>query len=156
MDQIVSEYWTLRGGPDGRILRCELVRTALGPVVRCGNGDLARRERVASETAGLATAAGWKEMFEAKGWTAIAAPAAARASIFKIDRSQRIHSDGVMVRVYEVFGQEQYGWDTNREDPPDNRPLFNSRMAAQEAADEALRRSGHVCTEVCYQWRLLM
>ena len=154
MERIVSEYWTLRG-PDGRILLCNLVRTVLGLEVRCGNGDLGRRERVASETAGLAIAAGWKAMFEAKGWTAIVPPAA-RPPSFKIDRSQRIHSDGAVVRVYQVFGTEQYGWDTNREDPPDDRPLFGSRTAAQEAADEALQRSGHVCTEVCYQWRLLM
>jgi hypothetical protein len=36
---------------------------------------------------------------------------------FKIDRSQRIHSDGLVFRVYQVFGTERYGWDHNREEP---------------------------------------
>ena len=75
---------------------------------------------------------------------------------FKIDRSQRIHSDGVVVRVYQVFGTEQYGWDSNREDPPTDRPTYGSRAEAQEAADEAFLAAGHECTDVCYAWRLLM
>jgi hypothetical protein len=76
--------------------------------------------------------------------------------VFKIDRSQRIHHDGRVVRVYQVFGTTQYGWDTNRETPPADRPLHESRTAAQDEADDVLRREGHVCSEGCYAWRLLM
>jgi hypothetical protein len=77
-------------------------------------------------------------------------------SHFKIDRSQRIHHDGVVVRVYQIFGTETYGWDTNREQPPDDRPLHPSREEAQDAADAGLQAAGHVCSEACYQWRSLM
>ena len=75
---------------------------------------------------------------------------------FKIDRSQRIHSDGLVFRVFEVFGTETYGWDHNREKPPADRPLYVSRERAQAAADEARRLSGHICSEACYAWRQLM
>jgi hypothetical protein len=76
--------------------------------------------------------------------------------VFKIDRSQRIHNNGCVVRVYQVFGTEQYGWDTNRETPPDNRPLYESQSEAERQADDALQRGGHVCSETCYGWRALM
>jgi hypothetical protein len=76
--------------------------------------------------------------------------------VFKIDRSQRIHNDGRVVRVYQVFGTEHYGWDTNRETPPADRPLHESRAAAEKAADDTLRQEGHVCSEGCYAWRPLM
>ena len=76
--------------------------------------------------------------------------------IFKIDRSQRIHSDGLVVRVYQVFGTEQYGWDTNREQPPADRPLYPSREEAETAADHAREFDGHRCTDSCYAWRALM
>jgi hypothetical protein len=75
---------------------------------------------------------------------------------FKIDRSQRIHSDGLVFRVYQVFGTERYGWDHNREEPPADRPLYDAREAAEAAADEAHRLAGHQCDEACYRWRLLM
>ena len=78
------------------------------------------------------------------------------SQVFKIDRSQRIHNDGVVVRVYQVFGTERYGWDHNREQPPDDRPLYDSRESAETAADEAYRLAGHQCGESCYRWRLLM
>jgi hypothetical protein len=77
------------------------------------------------------------------------------SQVFKIDRSQRIHSDGVVVRVYQVFGTDQYGWDTNREVPPPNRPLYHSREQAEQAADLASREAGHACHEACYGWRTL-
>jgi hypothetical protein len=76
--------------------------------------------------------------------------------VFKIDRSQRIHNDGRVVRVYQVFGTVKYGWDTNRETPPADRPLHESRTSAENEADDALRREGHVCNEGCYAWRSLM
>ena len=76
--------------------------------------------------------------------------------IFKIDRSQRFHSDGLVVRVYQVFGTEQYGWDSNREQPPPDRPLYGSRQAAEAAADEARALDGHRCDDICYSWRALM
>ena len=76
--------------------------------------------------------------------------------IFKIDRSQRIHSDGLVVRVYQVFGTEQYGWDHNREQPPADRPVYPSRDDAETAADDARRLAGHLCDEHCYGWRALM
>jgi hypothetical protein len=74
---------------------------------------------------------------------------------FKIDRSQRMHTGGVVVRVYQIFGTESFGWDTNREQPPSDRPRYGSREAAEWAADEALRLDGHVCDDGCYAWRLL-
>jgi len=76
--------------------------------------------------------------------------------IFKIDRSQRIHSDGLVVRVYQVFGTDDDGWDHNREEPPPDRPVYRSRDWAEAAADEARRRAGHVCDDSCYTWRALM
>jgi hypothetical protein len=76
--------------------------------------------------------------------------------IFKIDRSQRIHNDGLVVRVYEVFGTDEYGWDHNREEAPPDRPLCKSKELAEAAADEARRRSGHICDDSCYAWRSLM
>lgn len=75
---------------------------------------------------------------------------------FKIDRSQRIHSDSLVVRVYQVFGTDQYGWDHNRETPPDDRPLYPSRSDAERAADDARVLAGHQCSESCYAWRALM
>jgi hypothetical protein len=78
------------------------------------------------------------------------------SQVFKIDRSQRIHSDGLVVRVYQVFGTDQYGWDSNREQPPDDRPLYNSRDRAEAAADAARVQNGHICGENCYAWRALM
>ena len=75
---------------------------------------------------------------------------------FKIDRSQRFHSDGLVVRVYQVFGTEQYGWDHNREKPPGDRPLYRSRQEAEAAADAARMADGHHCDDVCYAWRPLM
>ena len=74
---------------------------------------------------------------------------------FKIDRSQRMHGGGVVVRVYQVFGTDQFGWDTNREQPPPDRPLHPSRTTAERDADESLKRAGHVCDDGCYDWRLL-
>ena len=75
------------------------------------------------------------------------------STIFKIDRSQRMHSSAVVVRVYQVFGTERYGWDTNRERPPDERPLYDSRGEAEQAADEGLAYAGHTCDDACYRWR---
>jgi hypothetical protein len=75
---------------------------------------------------------------------------------FKIDRSQRIHSDGLVVRVYQVFGTEQYGWDHNREQPPGDCPLQHSREEAEAAADQERARAGHQCDSSCYAWRALM
>ena len=75
---------------------------------------------------------------------------------FKIDRSQRMHGGAVTLRVYQVFGTDQFGWDSNREDASVDRPLQTSRSAAERDADEALRRTGHVCDEGCYPWRALM
>ena len=74
---------------------------------------------------------------------------------FKIDRSQRIHSDGLVFRVYQVFGTTRYGWDHNREQPPAERPLSDSLEAAQAAADAAHQVGGHTCDDACYRWRLL-
>ena len=74
---------------------------------------------------------------------------------FKIDRSQRIHSDGLVFRVYQVFGTPRYGWDHNREQPPAERPLNDSLEAAQTAADAAHQSGGHTCGDACYGWRLL-
>jgi hypothetical protein len=75
--------------------------------------------------------------------------------VFKIDRSQRVHSNGVVVRVFQVVGTDQYGWDTNREQPPQDRPLYASRHVAESAADIAMSTSGHICVEACYPWRVL-
>lgn len=76
-------------------------------------------------------------------------------SIFKIDRSQRMHSNNVVVRVYQVFGAEQYGWDANRGGLPPDPHLLESREAAERAADDAMQRSGHTCDDGCYGWRML-
>ena len=78
------------------------------------------------------------------------------SEVFKIDRSQRIHSDGLVFRVYQVFGINKYGWDHNREQPPADRPLYDSRDEAEVAADEWHRRNGHLCNDSCYAWRSLM
>ena len=75
--------------------------------------------------------------------------------LFKIDRSQRMHSNGVVVRVYQVFGAEQYGWDANQNQLPADPQLLESRDAAERVADEAMRRSGHHCDDGCYKWREL-
>ena len=80
----------------------------------------------------------------------------ANIQTFKIDRSQRIHSDGLVVRVYQVFGTDQYGWDHNREQPPDDRPLYHSRELAEAAADQARAFAGHECDAHCFPWRALM
>jgi len=77
------------------------------------------------------------------------------SSDFKIDRSQRIHSDGLVFRVYQLFGTTRYGWDHNREQPPADRPLHDSREDAQLAADVARQLAGHACDDACYRWRLL-
>jgi hypothetical protein len=75
--------------------------------------------------------------------------------MFRIDRSQRMHSNNVVVRVYQVFGAEEYGWDTNRGELPADPRLLESREAAERAADDAMRRSGHECDDGCYSWRTL-
>ena len=62
----------------------------------------------------------------------------------------------VVVRVYQVFGTEMFGWDHNREQPPADRPLYYSREEAETAADYAHQLAGHLCDEVCYRWRALM
>ena len=75
------------------------------------------------------------------------------STLFKTDRSQRIHSSAVVVRVYQVFGTERYGWDTNRERQPDERPLYDFRGEAEQAADEGLVHAGHTCDDACGRWR---
>jgi hypothetical protein len=77
------------------------------------------------------------------------------SQLFKIDRSQRMHSNGVVVRVYQVFAAERYGWDTNRDQQPPGQPLLESREAAERDCDDAMRRSGHDCDDGCYSWREL-
>ena len=159
MDNSIALYWTLKG-PDGRLLRCELVRAAGRLEVRTVNGHAPRCEQVRAESDGLNVAAAWKALYLAKGWVAIddasseSGPAVSQQ--FKIDRSQRIHSDGSVVRVYQVFGTDMYGWDHNREQPPPDRPLYHSRDGAEAAADDARRKAGHACDENCYGWRALM
>jgi hypothetical protein len=74
---------------------------------------------------------------------------------FKIDRSQRMHSGNFVVRVYQVFGTESFGWDDNREQANIDRPLHGSRAAAEQDADESLRSAGHFCDDACYAWRSL-
>ena len=76
--------------------------------------------------------------------------------VFKIDRNQRIHHHGLVVRVYQVFGESRYGWDGNKPDSPFDPSLYDSREAAELAADAALNSAGHQCTEACYAWRALM
>jgi hypothetical protein len=66
---------------------------------------------------------------------------------FKIDRSQRMHSGGVVVRVYQVIGSERFGWDTNRGEL--SASLHGSQAAAEQAADEAMQRAGHTCDDGC-------
>ena len=78
------------------------------------------------------------------------------SQIFRIDRSQRMHKGGFVVRVYQVFGTERFGWDVNNDrQPQPDRPLHESREAAERDADESLKRSGHLCTDGCYDWRLI-
>ena len=73
---------------------------------------------------------------------------------FKIDRSQRMHSGGLVVRVYQVFGTERFGWDVNRDQQSTpERPLCGSRSLAEQDADESLQRAGHSCDDGCYGWR---
>ena len=67
-----------------------------------------------------------------------------------------MHRGSITVRVYQVFGTDQFGWDTNREDSSVDRPLHTSRSAAEHDADETLRRTGHACDDGCYPWRALM
>ena len=74
---------------------------------------------------------------------------------FKIDRLQRIHSDGVVIRVYQVIGGIQFGWDSNRDVPAPDLRLYSSLEAARDAADECVLTAGHVCDGVCYRWRAL-
>jgi hypothetical protein len=65
-------------------------------------------------------------------------------------------SGGLVVRVYQAFATEQYGWDTNKEPLSSARPLHDSRLAAEKSADESLRGLGHMCDDGCYGWRALM
>jgi hypothetical protein len=74
---------------------------------------------------------------------------------FKIDRWQRIHHDGAVVRVYQIVGATEYGWDSNREVPVPDRPLHASLEAAQQAADEGVLHAGHVCDDRRYNWKSL-
>jgi hypothetical protein len=74
---------------------------------------------------------------------------------FKIDRLQRIHSDGSVIRVYQVVGAAQFGWDSNRDLPPPDLQLYPSLEAARDAADAGVLTAGHVCDGICYRWRLL-
>ena len=90
MDNSIAVYWILKG-PDGRLLRCELVHTAGRLEVRAVNGHAPRCQEVRAESDGLNVAAAWKAQYLAKGWGAIddapseSGPAASQQ--FKIDRS---------------------------------------------------------------------
>jgi hypothetical protein len=157
MNHPVAVYWILKG-PNGRLLCCELVRAAGGLEVRAANTDAPRREVVLTESDGLTIAAAWKALYQAKGWVSIEVSSGApppNLQVFRIDRSQRIHSDGLVVRVCQVFGTDMYGWDHNREQPPADRPLYHSRDGAEAAADRARQLAGHVCNQTCNTWRLL-
>lgn len=75
---------------------------------------------------------------------------------FKIDRSQRIHHSGLVVRVYQVVGTTRFGWDTNRDrQPMPDQENYESLAAAEHAADAGVQLAGHTCTKWCYAWRLL-
>ena len=74
---------------------------------------------------------------------------------FKIDRLQRIHSDGNVIRVYQVVGAAQFGWDSNRAMPTSDPRIYSSLEAARDAADEGVAAAGHVCDGICYRWRTL-
>jgi len=154
MGTTIAVYWTSKG-PDGRTLRCELVFAAGALEVRVVNDDAPRWEAVTSEADGSNLAEAWRALYEANGWASIDMPASpTKSHNFKIDRSQRIHSDGLVVRVYQIFGTNRYGWDHNREQPPADRPLYHSRDGAEAAADHARQLSGHRCDDVCDPWRV--
>ena len=74
---------------------------------------------------------------------------------FKIDRLQRIHSDGNVIRVYQVVGASVFGWDSNRGVPAPDPRSYPSLDAARDAADDLVREAGHICDASCYSWRSL-
>ena len=66
-----------------------------------------------------------------------------------------MHSNGVVVRVFQVVGAKQFGWDTNREELPTALHLVESRETAERDADDTIRGWGHLCNDGCYPWRTL-
>ena len=73
---------------------------------------------------------------------------------FKLDRTQRLHRDRLVVRVFQVIGSGQFGWDTNQ-DEAERLSRHATQEDAQREADESIARAGHVCDESCYTWRAL-
>ena len=74
---------------------------------------------------------------------------------FKIDRLQRIHSNGSVIRVYQVVGASLFGWDSNRDLPTPDLQFYPSLDAARDVADARMLSAGHVCDATCYDWRSL-
>ena len=74
---------------------------------------------------------------------------------FKVGRSERVHSNHIVVRVYQVFGTHQFGWDTHHQEAPPERPFGASEAQAGQDAEDSLRQAGHKCDPGCHQWRTL-
>lgn len=73
---------------------------------------------------------------------------------FQIGRSQRIHSHGLTIRVYQIVGTTRVVWDANRDmSPPEHQ--YDSQAGAEDAADDSVLASGHVCGAGCSTWREL-
>ena len=60
----------------------------------------------------------------------------------------------MVVRVFQVVGSGQFGWDTNQ-DQAERLDRHPTQDAAQRDADESIARAGHVCDDSCYVWRPL-
>ena len=73
---------------------------------------------------------------------------------FRLDRTQRLHHGRLVVRVFQLIGSGQFGWDTNRDDA-EQLARCSTQEAAQRDADQSIARAGHVCDESCYAWREL-
>ena len=73
---------------------------------------------------------------------------------FKIDRSQRMHHSGLVIRVFQIVGTDAFGWDVNRSIVTQY-AAYDSQSAAEAGADDALHQSGHACHSGCYAWRQL-
>ena len=73
------------------------------------------------------------------------------SEVFKIDRLQRVHRDGIVVRMYQVVGATLSGWDSNRDAPVPDGHFYASLEAARDAGDERMLAAGGSR----YHWRPL-
>lgn len=67
---------------------------------------------------------------------------------FEIDRAERMHSYGPVVRPTKSWANMVLG-DTNREKPASVPSTSHERPPTEGATDESIRCAGHACDEGC-------